>query len=148
MTDTIKGLMYATGLKDVVWPKLPVIVADAETGEIVFVHEFAASLFGYTVEELTGKKIEMVVPIPLQEPHSVWRRDVLTPRMRLMGLGRQVYGLRKDGSIFPVIVLLTSEEIEGRVYGVALVVDLTGILLGKPTAVDVLPIPEIQEAKS
>lgn len=125
--NEIKQLMLDTAFKSASWQKFPVLIAALQTGIIERVHPFAAATFGYTVEELVGQPVEILVPAHLRQSHALWRQDVSTPTMRPMGLGRQVYGMRKDGSVFPAIVLLTSEEVEGVHYGVALVVDISNI---------------------
>ena len=79
-----------------------IIVADKD-GRIVRVNPAACQLFGYDVNELTGASIDILVPDPDLPPHSkIISRHIETGIARIIGTGRDVDALRKDGSIFPV----------------------------------------------
>ena len=128
--SALTALTYEITAKDSAWPLLPIIMADTLTGEIVYASKFAADLFGYAPEELLGRPIEGLVPEALRDMHSRWRQEASVPKTRLMGVGRQITGRRKDGTLFPVHVGLTEMKALGRSIGVAFVIDLTGITLG------------------
>lgn len=132
----ISKLGYEIAAKDAAWPVLPIIMADMQTGEILHVSKFAANIFGYEAEELVGQVIEVLVMDELKLPHAHWRKDASVPKTRLMGVGRQIYGKRKDGSTLPVHIGLTAMQALGRQVGIAFVIDLTGISqLSKANAV-------------
>lgn len=126
----IRTLMFAIAIKDALWPLLPIVAIDVETGEIVYVNKYSASVFGYRIEELIGQQIEKLVPPPYRDGHVLWRKNLVAARFHLMGMGRRVHGIRKSGDVFPASVTLSSVEVEGRTYGVVLIVDLTGIVEG------------------
>lgn len=130
-TGSLKRLAIRNAVRDTAWPVLPLVVIDCATGEILEISEAVATLFGYTDAELIGQTVETLVPEPLRTQHSSWRRDVRTPRARMMGEGRQVMGQRKDGTMFPCHVGLTSVHYQELVLGIGFVVDLTGVTLGK-----------------
>jgi PAS domain S-box-containing protein len=125
-TNSINRLAYEVAAKDAAWPVLPIVMADMESGEIVVVNKFVADVFGYEADDLYGQPIEMLVPDALRDSHAQWRRDATVPKARLMGVGRQIMGRRKDGTLFPVHVGLTAMECMGRNIGIAFVIDLTG----------------------
>ena len=129
MGSELKNLAHEVAARDAAWPVLPIVMADTQTGEIVYASKFAAAIFGYEPEELVGGNIENLVPMELRTAHAMWRKDVQTPKTRLMGVGRQVMGVRKDGSLLPVHVSLTAVESLGRGIGVAFVTDLTGVIM-------------------
>lgn len=139
----INRLAYEVAAKDSVWPVLPIIMADTETGEILYVSRFAAAIFGYETTELMGKPIESLVPDDVKTAHAVWRQDVSVPRTRLMGAGRQLFGRRKDGALFPVHIGLTEMTVSDRSIGVAFVIDLTGIVR-MPSALDSGSFPAVK----
>lgn len=118
--------------KDAAWDVFPLIMADCKTGEILDVHTFAANIFGYEREELLGQVIEVLVPELQRTSHALWRQDAQVPHTRLMGVGRQICGIRKSGEKFPAQILLTTVETVGRVVGIALIVDLTGVVSHSP----------------
>ena len=71
----------------------------ARTGEIVDVNIRCLEMFGYTREELIGANLEILVPLRHQAAHKGHRdRYSKEPRPRPMDTGRDLWGLRKDGS--------------------------------------------------
>lgn len=82
-------------------------------GEIILVNSQAEKLFGYQRQELLGKKVEILVPKRFEARHPDYRQGFFSePRTRAMGAGLELYGLRKDGSEFPVEISLAPLETE------------------------------------
>jgi PAS domain S-box-containing protein len=82
--------------------------------------------FGYAKEELLGQPIEMLTPAPLRGQHRAHREAFFThPTARPMGAGRELYGLRKDGSEFPLEIGLNPLQTNGKSLILASVVDIT-----------------------
>jgi len=74
-------------------------------GRIVLLNAKAAEKFGYSQSELIGQAVEILVPDRLRNKHPVLRQAFAgKPQARSMGVGRDLYGRRKDGSEFPVEV--------------------------------------------
>jgi PAS domain S-box-containing protein len=80
------------------------IMTDAD-GTIVLVNGEAERMFGYEREELFGKSIDILVPAPVRAGHGKYRADLIErPESRRMGTGRDLHGVRKDGTQIPVEV--------------------------------------------
>ena len=91
------------------------IIADAQ-GCISQVNDHVEAMFGYRSRELVGQRIEVLIPARFRDRHLVHRKNYMAePRLREMGIGLDLFGLRKDGSEFPVDIMLRPiETSEGR----------------------------------
>ena len=86
-------------------------------GVIVRVNAAAEMMFGYPREELLGKPIEMLVPEALREGHPDLRKSYMNnPRVRPMGVGREVHGRRKTGEEFIVNITLAQFSTPSDIY--------------------------------
>ncbi len=97
-----------------------------ERGTIMMVNTSALYQFGYERDELLGKSVEMLIPGPSRFGHRQHRAGFQkAPEKRLMGGGRELFGLRKDGSEFPVEIGLTPFQTSKGMGVVASILDIT-----------------------
>jgi PAS domain S-box-containing protein len=101
------------------------VMIDGE-GKMVLVNTEIEQQFGYSREELIGQPVDMLVPTRMREQHVKYRRD-FTPRpeKRRMGAGRELFGLRKDGTEFPVEVGLNPIHAGDRLLVLSVIVDIS-----------------------
>jgi two-component system sensor kinase FixL len=95
-------------------------------GTISFANAPAATVFGYPHSELLGGNVERLIPKRFRDRHAGYRKDFLSqPSSRAMGVGRDLFGRRKDGSEFPVEVGLSPIRTPQGLFVLASVIDIT-----------------------
>lgn len=83
----------------------------AADGRIELVNRQAELMFGYSRAELTGREVEMLIPGRYRDRHPGLRAGYAAePRVRSMGAGLELWGLRRDGTEFPVEISLSPLE--------------------------------------
>lgn len=103
-----------------------ILVANAQA-EIILMNNFLLDLFGYPHQsELIGEKIETLIPARYHPKH-VHHRDhyIENPKPRPMGLGKDLFAVRKDGSEFPVEISLSNYTTAEGSFTIAFVSDIT-----------------------
>lgn len=102
-----------------------IIIID-ERGIMELANEAAARLFGYTEEELLGNNISMLMPSPHQEIHDSYIQNYLRTGVRkIIGIGREVFGLRKDQSTFPLRLSISEVQLAERIVFTGILHDLS-----------------------
>jgi PAS domain S-box-containing protein len=102
-----------------------VITIDAG-GHIETVNPAAEKTFGYAADELIGRNINMLMPEPYRSQHDTYLAKYLaTGRRQIIGIGREVAGLRKDGTTFPMHLSVGEFAIGGARYFTGTIVDLS-----------------------
>ena len=101
------------------------LMTDSE-GRIILVNHEIERLFGFPREELLGKPVDVLVPERFRGAHPQYRGGFMhEPRTRSMGAGRDLFGLRKDGTEFPVEIGLTPVVTEEGVVVISSIVDIS-----------------------
>jgi len=102
------------------------IILTNSQGNIVLVNPAAQRIFDYHASELEGKPIEILIPHRFRQNHVTTRENFYHhPQHRVMGHGRNLYGIRKDGFEIPVEVSLSFYTRSEELFVIAFVVDIT-----------------------
>jgi PAS domain S-box-containing protein len=100
-----------------------VILVD-ENGCITLVNHRSEEMFGYGRGALLGSNIELLIPERLRSQHVVHRSDyAIAPRPRKMGVGLDLFGLRVDGSEFPVEISVSPTSVEAESFVITVIHD-------------------------
>lgn len=102
------------------------IITINEAGNILSFNKAAENIFGYTVDEVIGKKIGILMPAPYREEHNGYlNRYLKTGERKIIGTGREVEGLRNDGTIFPMDLSVSEASWGGTRIFTGIVRDIT-----------------------
>lgn len=115
-------------LKSIVETAIDCIILIDASGTILMINRAGCKLFGYTSEELIGQNITLLMPSPHKEMHHTYVHNYLhTGVKKIIGLGREVDGLRKDGTLFPARLAVSEIIMDGTHYFTGIIHDLTEI---------------------
>ncbi|MBX3396621.1 MAG: PAS domain S-box protein [Phycisphaerae bacterium] len=102
-----------------------IITIDSE-GVVETMNPAAERMFGFTGDELIGRNITELMPEPYRSKHdSYLQRYLTTGERRIIGIGREVLGLRRDGSTFPMELAVSEMHLNGRRMFTGIVRDIT-----------------------
>ena len=102
------------------------VVRIDRVGRITAFNKAAEKIFGYAVGEVLGKNVKMLMPSPYREEHDDYLGNyAATGKAKIIGMGREVTGLRKNGETFPMHLGVTDVETPDDRFFVGLIRDLT-----------------------
>lgn len=102
------------------------VITIEEDGTIETANPAAERIFGYPTKELVGRNISALMPEPYHSQHDSYLKNYRrTGERRIIGIGREVVGRRKDGSQFPMDLAVSEFRVGGKRYFKGLVNDIT-----------------------
>lgn len=102
------------------------IITINDQGTMVSANPATAELFGYERSELVGRNVSMLMPSPDHERHDRYiARYLETGEAKIIGIGRDIVALRKDGTTFPARLSVSEFESHGRRYFTGMLHDIS-----------------------
>jgi two-component system, cell cycle sensor histidine kinase and response regulator CckA len=102
------------------------IVIISEKGIIQSFNPAAEKIFGYRQKEVIGHKVNMLMPEPHRSRHDQYIKSYVdTGRRKIIGIGRETKGRRKDGSTFPIDLAVSEVTVGGHRYFTGIIKDIT-----------------------
>ncbi|NNE70268.1 MAG: PAS domain S-box protein, partial [Rhodothermales bacterium] len=102
-----------------------ILVIDSR-GTVQSVNRAVESIFGYSPDEVVGENVSMLMPSPDRERHDKYLTNYLeSGKPRIIGIGREVSGRRKDGSTFPLDLAVSEVRLDGQVLFAGIIRDIS-----------------------
>jgi PAS domain S-box-containing protein len=102
------------------------IITIDERGTVSSLNAAAERMFGYAAGEVLGRNVSMIMPAPYHAEHDEYLRQYLaTGKRRIIGIGREVVGLCKDGSTFPIDLAVSEVRLGDRRVFTGVIRDIT-----------------------
>lgn len=103
------------------------IITIDDVGTITTVNPAAARLFDYAAEDFLGRNVHFLMPEPYHSAHDGYLANYRrSGSRRIIGIGREVTGRRRDGTTFPMHLAVSEFETDGRRFFTAIIHDLSG----------------------
>ena len=116
----------AAKLRGILESAVTAIITIDDRGLIENVNPATERLFGYSVSELVGQNVKILMPEPYRAEHDGYIGSYLrTGTKKIIGIGREVSGRRRDGTTFPLYLSVSEFEADGRRYFTGMIHDLS-----------------------
>lgn len=113
-------------MRAVVTTAVDAIITIDERGIVDTINLAAERMFGYAAAELVGRNVSMLMPEPYRSEHDDYLANYIrTGKARIIGIGREVVGRRKDGTTFPMDLAVSELQVGDRRMFTGIVRDVT-----------------------
>jgi PAS domain S-box-containing protein len=102
------------------------IITIDNRGKVQMINPAAEKIFGYSAQEIIGQSINMLMPPNDAHQHDAHMdKYTKTGKANIIGFGRELFGLHKDGTQFPIELAVNEVDIDGKRYFTGVVRDIT-----------------------
>ncbi len=102
------------------------IISIGARGEIISFNPAAENIFGYKHSEVAGENVKKLMPQPYKREHDGYLYNYLTTgKKKIIGIGREVKGLRKDGTTFPLELAVSEINLADKRMFIGITRDIT-----------------------
>jgi PAS domain S-box-containing protein len=116
----------AAKLRGILESAVTAIVTISDRGLVEDINPSTERLFGYRASELIGQNVKMLMPEPYRGEHDGYISSYIgTGVKKIIGIGREVRGRRKDGTTFPLHLSVSEFEADGRRYFTGMIHDIS-----------------------
>ncbi|MBF0140204.1 MAG: PAS domain S-box protein [Magnetococcales bacterium] len=113
-------------IRSIVETAISGIVTIDQTGRIILFNPAAERMFGYNSLEVIGENVKILMPSPFQEEHDLYLRNFLeTGKCKIIGIGREVVGRKKNGVVFPIDLAVSMVDVDETTLFVGIITDAT-----------------------
>lgn len=135
MKENLEDL--ALRLKGIIDTAIDGIITISSRGIVESLNKSAAIQFGYIPSEVVGNNIKMLMPSSYKEEHDGYLHRYNTTKVpRIIGVGREVTGMRKDGSTFPFRLAVSEVILNDRIIFTGIIHDLSDIKIAEKRLID------------
>lgn len=115
-----------TFIETVLETAVDAIITISPDGVVHTFNRAATRIFGYTPAEVIGRNVSMLMPSPYREQHDQYiHRYLSSGKPHIIGIGREVFGLRRDGTTFPMDLSVSEVRRPDRHYFVGIIRDIS-----------------------
>jgi PAS domain S-box-containing protein len=117
-----------TRLQSIISTAIDGIITIDDGGHIESINQAAANQFGYIPKDVIGQNIKVLMPEPYHSEHDSYLSNYIkTKEPKIIGIGREVTGLKKDGSVFPFRLAVSEVILNDKIIFTGIIHDLTDI---------------------
>lgn len=128
MSQSNQPELQTAALAAIVESAVDAIITIDKAGLIVSANPATKTLFGYSVDELVGQNVKILMPSPYHEEHDGYLHNYKkTGDRKIIGIGREVVGQRADGSTFPMHLAVSEIQLDGRTLYAGIVRDISDL---------------------
>lgn len=123
---TIDDKSHHSHLEAILEIAVDAIISIDQTGVISTFNPAAEKLFGYTADEVIGQKVNMLMAEPYSSEHDKYIENYIkTGVKKVIGIGREVVAMHKDGAVFPIRLSVGEAEVDGKLIFVGIIHDIS-----------------------